>query len=1780
MTVVNGNKLTLQTAPVSDSDDYGARRAMSATRECEHCCPSPPDRLPPRRCGHPFSQPASADCRLAGFAHVRVARRGLVRSARTLAAAAWLSVCAALALPATAEDSTTTQTYTVMVTRATAMTPRVPAAPTNFTAAPGNAQVALSWDAPASDSGVTRHEYRYQTTGSYGNWMQIADSAPGGANEAGVTVTGLVNETAHVFQVHAVNADGQSAPATSAEVTPTPGICDRTQLVQDQILKRFAGVVDCSAVTVADLATVGAIHLESAGLTSLQAGDFAGLTKLRTLALSDNSLSSLPETVFSGLEKLQYLLLADNNLGPLPAGLFSGLSELSELDLNLNQSLGPLPEDVFSGLTKLASLKLSVTGLETVPAELFSGLPQLLDLYLNGNRMTELPAGVFSGLSRLRELWLSHNPVDPMLLTVTVEKVGTDQVRAKVLAAAPFAVDIPVTVANGALAGGAAALRVATGWVESTPVTVTRTAGTTAAVTADVDLTTQPSLPRGHNGYTFARSTSGLPAEILPDTAPAFQHDAVVLDLPENSSPGTVVVGSAVPLTATDADSDALTYTLAGPDKDSFDFDSSTRELKARSGVTYDYETRASYSLNVEVDDGDDGTDSIAVTINLTDMDEQPDKPAKPRLAAVSGSATSLAARWTKPGRNGGPDISGYHVEYREGTSGDWETFTHGGTGVTRTITGLTASTSYRVRVQALNGETPSDWSDPSDEVTPNADVVPPTVVSVAVKSAPQSGDTYGWGETIVFTLTFSQKVRVTGQPQPTLAFDLGRSTREARYTGITDTDVDSDPRPRPRPEGVKVHFAYTVQPGDRDTDGIQVGELASAIDLGGARIQRAADLVDADGHKVDGVDADLAHAALGRLPDHKVDGGTAQPPAGSGITIIDTHGNPLKNNRLTLREGTRGRYGLKLNTRPTHTVRVVMVASDGDPDLQVLPTANADKAITPDEWETPFYLDLRAAIDDDDEENGERFFLNHSSSQDPAYHDLILPDVTVVENDRDNDEETLPGRVAEPPTAAFEGLPARHDGETAFTFRIAFSEAVSVTPEAMRTRVLTVAGGAVTGAARVAGESGVWAITVTPDSREELSITLAPATDCAADGAVCTSDGRALSGGLAHIVSGPGPDEPESNRAATGAPTISGTPQVGEALTASTSGISDADGLDDARFAYQWIRTGADIQGATGSTYTPVAADEGKRLKVRVSFTDGAGHEERLTSAATDAVAAAPPTNTAAAGAPTIGGTAQVGEELTASTSGVSDADGLDDARFAYQWIRTDTDIGGATGSTYTPVAPDEGKRLKVRVSFTDDAGNEERLTSAATDAVAAAPEPLTASFEGMPAEHRGQGSFSFRVAFSEGISISYKTVRDASFRVTGGEVTRARRVDKRRDLWKITVEPDSDGAVTIRLPETTDCGASGAICTGDGRPLSHALSATVAGPVGISVADARVEEGADAVLVFTVTLSRAVSAALTVDYATADGSAHAGDDYRAASGTLTFGAGERSTTIEVAVLDDAHDEGEETLTLSLSNPSSGRVTDAEATGTIVNRDPLPRALLARFGRTAAVHVVEHVEERLAAPREPGFRSRFAGRELRPGLERDVATDVLRRLGGLAGAGSAGAGDPMAGVRDPLERGARRAGAAGMTAGAVGTTAGGGGLEGAFSGEGLLRLGLGGGDVLTGSGFALNRATRHGGILSLWSRGAQSRFAGRDGRAVAGRRGADDDARGRLREGAADDGPVAVTQPGPGRVRRAVAGGQVASSVTGVYPWLGYQATERDHGVGRGRLRVGRAGC
>ena len=139
------------------------------------------------------------------------------------------------------------------------------------------------------------------------------------------------------------------------------------------------------------------------------------------------------------------------------------------------------------------------------------------------------------------------------------------------------------------------------------------------------------------------------------------------------------------------------------------------------------------------------------------------------------------------------------------------------------------------------------------------------------------------------------------------------------------------------------------------------------------------------------------------------------------------------------------------------------------------------------------------------------------------------------------------------------------------------------------------------------------------------------------------------------------------------------------------------------------------------------------------------------------------------------------------------------------------------------------------MKVSFTDDADNQESLTSAATVTVAAKLTPLTASFSGVPESHNGQTVFTFELHFSEEFKLSYVILRDHAFTVTGGEITKAKRLEPGKNSKRVIhVRPDGDGAVTIVLPATTDCDDDGAICTADGRMLSNSLSFTLSGPDG----------------------------------------------------------------------------------------------------------------------------------------------------------------------------------------------------------------------------------------------------------------------------------------------------------------------------------------------------------
>ena len=161
----------------------------------------------------------------------------------------------------------------------------------------------------------------------------------------------------------------------------------------------------------------------------------------------------------------------------------------------------------------------------------------------------------------------------------------------------------------------------------------------------------------------------------------------------------------------------------------------------------------------------------------------------------------------------------------------------------------------------------------------------------------------------------------------------------------------------------------------------------------------------------------------------------------------------------------------------------------------------------------------------------------------------------------------------------------------------------------------------------------------------------------------------------------------------------------------------------DETLFLY--VQTDTIKQGQTVVvSYTdPTAADDTVALQDSAgndvdSFTTGQSGVPAVTNNSTD---------TAPTGAPTITGTAQVGETLTAVTTGIADANGLTNVSYTYQWIRvdggTEADIASTNSSTYDLVAADQGKTIKVKVSFTDDASHAETLTSAATATVVAAP-------------------------------------------------------------------------------------------------------------------------------------------------------------------------------------------------------------------------------------------------------------------------------------------------------------------------------------------------------------------------------------------------------------------------------------------------------------------------
>ena len=832
--------------------------------------------------------------------------------------------------------------------------------------------------------------------------------------------------------------------------------------------------------------------------------------------------------------------------------------------------------------------------------------------------------------------------------------------------------------------------------------------------------------------------------------------------------------------------------------------------------------------------------------------------------------------------------------------------------------------------------------------------------------------------------------------------------------------------------------------------------------------------------------------------------------------------------------------------------------------------------------------------IDDSHEDSGESFRMRLSNPSGAEISRATAPG-TINNDEPDGDDTTEAGLSATFATSRFAST--SHTGSSdSPQIIVEFSKAVAAFEKT--TPSVSVTAGTVSNvqAHTEAGLENAYIWWITPDGDEDLTFTILANKACD-DGGICTSSGTEL----------------------TGVPAARRIPGPGKTLIASFESVpSEHNGTiaftfdlvftDEIGMGYAELRDDA-FTVAEGNVTRASRSEQGKNDRWQITV-DPDGDEDvtitlpgnracsttgavcskgddpvQLSNSPTTTVAGPPEVVTATPNVSIAGGSGKEGDE-----DGIDFTVTLNEAASETVTVDYGTSDGSAdAGDDYTAksgtLSFSAGETSKtISVAIEDDIENEsdETFTVTLSNASGAnlgtasatgtilnrAVAPLTATFSNVPSEHDGS-EFTFDLAFSENVKAGYARVRDDAVRATGATIEKARRKTQgSNQSWTIEVKPLGTGQIAISLPATSDCDATGAICTDDGRKLSHATSATVLGPVGISIGDVEVVEGANAVLVFAVSLTRAASSALTVDYATSDGTATAGADYNSTSGTLTINAGSSSGSIEVSVIDDEHNEGSETFTLTLSNASSGDLTDSSATGTITNHDALPAALVARFGRTAAVHIVDQVEARVSAPRAPGFDGRVAGRQINQDMGRDFALDFLQQLGGgyRYQQGQPGAGMTAAGTNDP------RFTNSGMTSSLGPQNAIGGAMNPSTSMQGLhpgqtydqgMGMGLGSDRLLQGSSFALNRATSSGGVLSFWSRSAQSQFYGQDGALAlngdvrTSMFGADY-AKGRMVTG------VSLSHSrGLGRYA-GVDSGQVNSAVTGLYPWIGYKASER----------------
>ena len=694
-------------------------------------------------------------------------------------------------------------------------------------------------------------------------------------------------------------------------------------------------------------------------------------------------------------------------------------------------------------------------------------------------------------------------------------------------------------------------------------------------------------------------------------------------------------------------------------------------------------------------------SDDDVVIVRLRYSSPRPGKPGRPLVTAPEGKSGALVVKWTAPA-NDDPEVRGYevHVSPAHSSSGG-VTKTTGGSTTSLPVLLLEPDTAYDVRVRARTYFATGPWSD-----------------AVRAATNPLQGTN---NPVVTLDLDGVTKVKVGD-----------RLYKRLRVTGMNNLHADAFP------EWFEGYYQgnfveFRVLGGIHDSyeyEDLTHGDGEGAFYAGALTIGEDGEVYHNFGYEV---------IAEGRAEGKK---GTGAPEYGplylwlestTGVVrigsttaysretalcleIADDSNNVPDGRECPSMDGS-------LEESPGHAVQRITArfndvpwSHDGESEFTVRLAFVKDVGISP----TSLREDALAAtggavtrvqrVDDRSDlfeitvepDSDEDVTITLSSSGDCGESGSICTQEEDPRKLYNSPAATVAGPIL---TASFQGLPSQHDGETAFSFRIAFSDEIATDEEEFRDHSVEVWGGEVTRAEPVGQRRDLWEVEVQPASDDSVMVSLKLTQSCAATGAVCTAGGRLLSVVPATMVPGP----------ATWPVHITGVAQVGKTLTADSSNLSERYGVQVTSMTYRWLANGARVPGANARTYKPDDGKQGKRISVMATYTDDRGNEETVTSGPTEPLAARDRIRRAT-GLPVISGRALVEHTLTADKSLIIDANGLENAIFYYFWEADDDSIPGATGTTYTPVEADVGKVITVIVAWVDDAGHGQNMTSPAT--------------------------------------------------------------------------------------------------------------------------------------------------------------------------------------------------------------------------------------------------------------------------------------------------------------------------------------------------------------------------------------------------------------------------------------------------------------------------------